>query len=175
MKWNVGDKVEIYKGHGDGIDRRLQYTPQICEIVQAKHGHYEVDGPLAGIAVTDAMIKGLAVVRGDRVKAWDEKEETAASFIYVSTIKGLMYPIGVVSKGDEQFFREGKPFALSVFKHMAPIPPEPEPSEADIVARLMIKIERLEIGLGNIATSQPWCQAVKELQKVAKDVLEGKS
>ena len=182
MKWNKGDVVELEEGLGEPYESRLKNTPRIitiCRVIQGSRcdGHYGVDGPLHGLPVTEVMIKGLAVVRGDRVKAWDENEARFRTPIFLNETPGAAFPITTIANDteNEEKFLQGQTFGILVWKHMAPIPPEPEPSEADIVAKLMIRIERLEIGLGNIATSQPWCEAAKELQKIAKDVLEGKA
>ncbi len=184
-KWKKGNHVELNENLEVAFERKLKNTPRILTIVELcrpdRHcdaPYYLVDGPLAGFFITDTMIKGLAVVRGDRVLVWDEKKSDARPKIFLNETPGTLYPIQTVIEDEEAAFFNGEQFGANRWQHMAPIPPEPEPSEADIVAKLKIRIERLEIGLGNIATSKPalhFCKGVEELQKVARDRLETKS
>ena len=179
LKYKPDDNIKLKEDLNPEHERRLKNTPRIVTIRECcspsdRHPeeYYWVDGPLVGVCVTDGMIEGPAVVRGDSVLAWDDDEEQAEPHIFLCTIPGAKFPIRVVMKPYENAFIAGQPFHTTAFRHMKPLPPEskpepePEPTASAVIAELKIEIARHE-GLWLRLLQIPVPQLVNNLIKEA--------
>jgi hypothetical protein len=87
--------------------------------------------------------------RGDRVLVWDENDCDRES-IFLTKIEGASNPIITVNILTEDDYLNNKPFYLTCYKHMKPLPIE-QPKETDfkikVIKLIEKRIENLETNL----------------------------
>jgi hypothetical protein len=67
--------------------------------------------------------------RGDKVLAWDSNEGHKVECIFLTKIEGAKYPYLSVTIPDEKLFEEGKPFSVSEWKYIEPLPQKVIPKD----------------------------------------------
>ena len=59
--------------------------------------------------------------RGERVRVWERNPEQCQRLLFVTEIKGAMFPYIVVTKGSEHSFKAGERFLTTRYSHIGEI------------------------------------------------------